>query len=285
MWRTALMRALDEISADAAFRKRKKQDGEPEINTLRISDEDATVLGQFLGIGRGCRKALEWMEGDNHPTIGALMHTHHKLLSFLLRGATSTALDKRITQFCQLAANNCSIKFNTEVDCAAQISAVLDPRYRQLTFLPGTDAGKCTDALLGAYTTLKRVYGDDSPVQPPTTKKRKKAREDADEVFSYDIDEDSPSRAVITTEVQRYLALPNEPKSTNVLEWWMTHAAGYPLLAQLARRYLAIPASSASSERLFSRLKLIATDARQNLKADTLCMLLFIEAHHHDSVI
>ena len=76
--------------------------------------------------------------------------------------------------------------------------------------------------------------------------------------------------------------MPNEEKDRDPLEFWRLNAGRFPVLAVLARRYLAIPASSASSERLFSRLKLIATAARQNLSSHTLCQLLFVEAHQHD---
>jgi hypothetical protein len=80
MWRTALMRAMDEISTDPSFKKRKKKDGEPEVTALRISDAEATILTQFLGIGKSCRKTLESLEADTYPTIGALLYTHHRLL-------------------------------------------------------------------------------------------------------------------------------------------------------------------------------------------------------------
>jgi len=36
------------------------------------------------------------------------------------------------------------------------------------------------------------------------------------------------------------------------LEWWKANHAGFPHLSVLARRVLAIPATSAPSERLFS---------------------------------
>ena len=243
------------------------------------------MLGQFLGIGKSCRKSLESLEADNSPTIGALLHTHNRLLTFLTRGATATtALDKRISHFCKLSADNCALKFNTEVDRAAQISAILDPRYRQLNFLAGADAGKCRDVLTAAFRILELETKGDSPIQPSALKKRKRGRDDEENAeFNFNIDDDSPSKGAITNEVQRYTALPNEPKDTDILSWWRSHSQTFPLLSQLARRYLAIPASSASSERLFSRMKLVATDARQNLKPDTLCMLLFIEAHHNDN--
>ena len=218
------MRAMDEISADPSFKKKtNRAGGEPDVNALRISDEEATVLGQFLGIGKSCRKALESLEADNSPTIGALLHTHNRLLTFLTRGATATtALDKRISHFCKLAADNCALKFNTEVDRAAQISAILDPRYHQLNFLAGADAGKCRDVLTAAFKILELETKGDSPIQPSALKKRKRGRDDEEDAeFNFNIDDDSPSKGALTNEVQRYAALPNEPKETDILSWWM----------------------------------------------------------------
>lgn len=85
------------------------------------------------------------------------------------------------------------------------------------------------------------------------------------------------------TECERYIDHPTEhiDRKSDPLDWWKLHAMQYPKLAMLARRYLAIPASSAASERLFSKLKLTATTARQGLKPDTLCMLLFVNKHQN----
>ncbi|KAL5478061.1 hypothetical protein EMCRGX_G024938 [Ephydatia muelleri] len=41
------------------------------------------------------------------------------------------------------------------------------------------------------------------------------------------------------------------------MEWWKMHNSQFPTIAILARKYLAIPASSAPSERVFSKAKLI----------------------------
>jgi len=48
------------------------------------------------------------------------------------------------------------------------------------------------------------------------------------------------------------------------------------LLAKLARRYLAIPASQASCERLFSVVRNDVTDKRTSLKADLIEALMFV---------
>ena len=87
-------------------------------------------------------------------------------------------------------------------------------------------------------------------------------------------------KAAKQTELDRYLAHPQEDdRETEALQWWKLYGGKYPKVTALARRYLAIPASSAASERLFSQLKRTATAARQGLKPGTLCMLLFVEKH------
>jgi hypothetical protein len=47
------------------------------------------------------------------------------------------------------------------------------------------------------------------------------------------------------------------------LEWWKLHEPKFPLLAELARIYLAVQATSAASERVFSAASRIIT-AKQN---------------------
>ena len=77
----------------------------------------------------------------------------------------------------------------------------------------------------------------------------------------------------VTTEHDRWLQLSEVAADADfdVLQWWKMHAMDFPLLAILARRYLAIPASSAPSERVFSRLKNVMTEKRGSMHPHTLC--------------
>ena len=61
-----------------------------------------------------------------------------------------------------------------------------------------------------------------------------------------------------------------------VLLWWKEHAAQFPYLSQLARRYLAMPATSASVERLFSVAGQVVTAKRANLDPKTVTLLVFL---------
>ena len=61
-----------------------------------------------------------------------------------------------------------------------------------------------------------------------------------------------------------------------ILMWWKEHATRFPYLSQLARRYLAMPDTSASVERLFSVAGQIVTAKRANLHPSTVTLLVFL---------
>lgn len=66
----------------------------------------------------------------------------------------------------------------------------------------------------------------------------------------------------------------------DVGDWWRQHEAVYPLHAKAARRYLAIPATSAPSERIFSTGGRILDKRRAALKPDSVRELLLV----HDNI-
>lgn len=68
----------------------------------------------------------------------------------------------------------------------------------------------------------------------------------------------------------------SETGIVNPLSWWRENSQSYPRLSKVARDYLTIPASSASSERVFSSSGKILSDLRTSLKADTLAGLTFM---------
>ena len=80
---------------------------------------------------------------------------------------------------------------------------------------------------------------------------------------------------LIDQEIQRYLA---EPLGTNqcALTWWKEREASYPILSKLAKKYLAIPATSVPSERIFSLAGNLVTKKRALLSPETVNILIFL---------
>lgn len=77
-------------------------------------------------------------------------------------------------------------------------------------------------------------------------------------------------------EARRYLEDPLIDHACNPYDWWKSNALRYPLLCQLASEYLPIPATQASSERLFSAAGNIVTARRECLLPEHAEQLLFL---------
>jgi hypothetical protein len=77
-------------------------------------------------------------------------------------------------------------------------------------------------------------------------------------------------------ELERYLEAPRIHTRANILEWWKQNAEVYPCLARIARDYLAIPATSAPAERMFSCGADLVATKRGSLNEETIraCMCL-----------
>ncbi|XP_026828422.1 zinc finger BED domain-containing protein 1 [Ooceraea biroi] len=70
------------------------------------------------------------------------------------------------------------------------------------------------------------------------------------------------------TQLSHYLAEPQISHNMDPYEWWKNHEKRYPSIAKLAKTYLAIPASSAGSERVFSTAGNIVTAKRSSSDPD-----------------
>ena len=62
----------------------------------------------------------------------------------------------------------------------------------------------------------------------------------------------------------------------SVLEWWDKWSLNYPQVSLLAKWLLGIPASSATSERIFSSTGRVLEARRQNLSGDVVNDILFL---------
>ena len=101
-------------------------------------------------------------------------------------------------------------------------------------------------------------------------------------VFSF-MESDDEEAAACTytdeTELNDYLSKPSVPVDSNPLTFWKNHENIYHKLSQLAHKYLAIPASSAPVERLFSVAGKIYRPDRCNLSDKNFETLMFIRGN------
>ena len=122
---------------------------------------------------------------------------------------------------------------------------------------------------------------------PPPAKKTKSCSEldfllnEPDEAAMEDSDEteaaeDQTASAPTPSEFDMYMAAEPAGNNEDPLEWWMENKRRFPVLYKLALKYLCIPATSVSSERVFSTAGDIVTASRSCLSTENVNMLLFL---------
>ena len=80
-------------------------------------------------------------------------------------------------------------------------------------------------------------------------------------------------------EVTKYLDLPQIKYKTewDAIDWWKEHSSEFPNLAVMARQYLGCPATSATVERLFSKVGIAFAAKRKSSDAKTLEDIAFAQ--------
>ena len=163
------------------------------------------------------------------------------------------------------------------------MAALLDPRYKELDFLELEDQrDKIIQKLYSEFNELKS--NNSTPAAEPSSptipfsdaesslRSQKKYRQ-----HRQSKNHKKTSTPVITNEVNNYLSMPTALETEDPLDWWRVRAELFPNLSQIARKYLGIPATSVSSERLFSHAGSLISAKRNRIGTCLAGQMLFLK--------
>lgn len=83
-------------------------------------------------------------------------------------------------------------------------------------------------------------------------------------------------RENLAEEFDKFCAEATVAEGINPFDWWVVNKSRFPNVAVVARQYLAIPATSVASERLFSKCGLVCSDRRAALNPQHLEQLVVL---------
>lgn len=233
-------------------------------NDLKVIKETTDILTPFEDVTAQC-------EGQNVVT-SSLVIPLIVCLKAELQELSTTYRNQMLTTLIDAVDRRLS---HYEENPLFQLASILDPRYK-LAWCQEDQLEPMKDLLTTTYHELSPPAAPAAAeAQPPAKKKSKLLRH-------LPSNRTQPASTPTTpSEIEMYLNAPTLDEDANPLDYWRQHQTQFPTLCQLAKRYLAIPASSAPVERLFSIAGRIFSKERSCLSDVRFEELMFVKCNKH----
>ncbi len=157
------------------------------------------------------------------------------------------------------------------------ISSILDPRFKNLHFASKDQQTDTKQHLSRLFEQEKEEYqkeiGTSALLKQSQPKSLAKKRKSLMERLSTN----TKDSIAVLDELVGYHQLPEIPLHSDPLVWWNEKKEQFPVLARLARKYLAVSATSTASERLFSDAGNILTNKRTRMKPKLFKKIMFLK--------
>lgn len=237
-------------------------------NQMALLQDAVQMLAPF-------KEATEELSGQKYVTISRII----PMMDCLKKEVSSIKPTTEGAVQLQLALlDHLSSRFdNLEKEPLIAMATILDPRFKKIYFQSALNAAQAvtqiSNQLKQGCSSSEKPAG--LSAQPPETKRTglwSHHKKVVDAVKKCNDDSTSASH-----DLKAYLSSDTVPLEIDVLDYWMRQKENMPKLANIALKYLWIPATSVPSERLFSLIAQILTETRSRLTPEHLFRLLFLK--------
>ena len=219
------------------------------------------------------QKAITILGGKNYTSASSIL----PLIAYLRQQMTPADSDSPYVQeFKQMFVGELNSYVTITLQCQhLQLATAFDIRYKRLLSLPKEKRGEVWDMLRDITRQMVEATAV-VPTDPPAPKKARSSilslASDDGETIAVD---DSVESQVYLSEFEMYKHLPQINDDDQCpLQWWKMNHATYPTLSKIAKKYLAIPATSVPCEQLFSNGREMVNRKRAALLPDDVNHLL-----------
>ena len=253
--------------------------------------QDIDVLQSVHSAIKDLADFTDTLSGEDQVTLSALKAVLYLLKNqVLVESTTDTTLTKDIKRRILAYFNG---KYSeSETLELINLASFLDPRfitdYIEESELPSVidrliDESSGTEDHDDSFESTDTAEVTDTENAGPSTygsaNKRRKLSSWLNSARKASLPRASGIMEKAKREIETFQRLPRTDAEANPLKWWSLHASTYPILAALAKKYLCVPASSSSSERVFSTSGNIVSKKRSCLKPHKVDELVFL-AHN-----
>ncbi|CAM4511391.1 unnamed protein product [Leuciscus chuanchicus] len=268
--------------------------GESDLCTL--TETDVTNAEDAVRALKPMKDATTLMSEEHNPTVSLIA----PLIAQLLHNMSDTIEDSPMIHEIKNAIKTDLLKrYSSEAEKKILYTAsALDPRFKGMPFLMEEERleiyREVTEeaASLEIQCTVMRTNVDEVPgakrtetpmEDKPSSPKRKASSKSLLSLLGQsftDIEgtlQPKTPYARAEEEMEKYCKAPSLPLTEDPMSWWHAHEVTFPLLSRLSKRYLCIPGTSVSAERVFSTAEDVVTAKRSTLKPEHVDQLVFLQ--------
>jgi hypothetical protein len=227
-----------------------------------LTNTEWNLIDDLGGLLEKFKEVTEIISAEKYPTLSILFPCIELMKAHLRNYVPKTRKVKSVQQEIKKEISTRWSYKSKEME-PALIATALDPRYKNLDFVSKEKVKEMIWKLVE-----QEFYALENDVHPEETiPQKKKPKLSILALFTKENNQD---------ELMRYKKEQQIKEEEDPLEWWRKNKRSYKVLARLARQYLAIPATSAPSERLFSSAGNVISKLRSSLDPETASMLIVL---------
>ncbi len=240
------------------------------------------IIKSIVPILKAITAVYSLMTGESYSTLSLVYPTVMRFNNEIL--ATNDYDLKEICDFKSLCKEKLKQRFKFDQISISTtpgiLCCVLDPNFKDLSFINNNIIKKA------AYSEIKnqmktlhqksietRDDNSDTDIDMETITPSTSHESAIDIIFGkHDI---STKEISFTEEFKSYINVGHN-RGTDLLLWWKENEKKFPLLSVLAKKYLSIPSTSVTSERMFSKAGFLVSKRRSLLSPKSINEVLFL---------
>ena len=246
---------------------------------LDLKSEQWKLAEDLVAILEPFSIATTFFSYEENVSLSAVFPILHGILDKL--STSEPAESAVIKQFKETVSSNIMERFEMRTlhnSHPMLLTGILDPRFKNLTLSRFTDneQQELKQSIVELMEMYKEFEENEQGLYASSTAlvtKRPKKLSALDKLLGEEMIISEPS---LTTELDKYLAEPPSSQRESPLKWWRENSTRFKEVSYVARRLLCMPATTTSSERVFSIAGLTVNKLRSCLKPKNVDALIFL---------
>ncbi|XP_077094330.1 E3 SUMO-protein ligase ZBED1-like [Siphateles boraxobius] len=268
---------------------KNKQDGS------RLSDQEVSFAESVVRIMKPLKTITTILSTETTPSVSMIL----PLKTMIMKSMEQNDDDAPIVREMKNAIReNLQIRYiDPDLQDFFNKCTALDPRFKSLPHLDPAHHQNVFDAFIAEVmsrteqietettqdrpstsqaTSFAEMPESETSSSPPPPKKSAMA-EVFGSLFATSQMDHTDLKQKVKEEVHAYIAKESTSLESDPLDWWRSNETIFPNLAKLAKCYLAVPATSVPSERVFSKAGDIVIATRSTLTSESVDILVFLK--------